>query len=237
MERVPVRVQIIVAGCVAILLFFGGVKYKEMRLNHLNAEVDVVGAAAGSGSFSQGEEASSPKDLVVHVVGAVEKPGIYCFKEGDRVNEAVQQAVPLAKADLSQLNLALPLQDGKQIDVPFQDTGKTITNQKITSSKKTEKQKTVNQKTTDQKTTESSFAHSTAADQIGQTVTTNGKINLNTANKDELMKLSGIGPALAGRIIDYREKEGPFSTIEDLTKVSGIGTATLAKFKEKITVE
>ena len=226
MERVPAKKQIIIAGCIVIVVlsFFAGVKYRETRLSHLNDAVEVVSTAAGSEAVpSQGEETNTPKDLVVHVVGAVEKPGVYCFKEGDRVNEAIQQAVPLAQADLSQLNLALTLQDGKQIDVPFQ---------KITGSSKT-----ANQKTTNQKTTESSFARSTTADQIGQTVNTTGKININTADKNELMKLSGIGPVLAERIIAYREKEGCFSTIEDLTKVSGIGKVTFAKFKEKITVE
>lgn len=62
-------------------------------------------------------------------------------------------------------------------------------------------------------------------------------ININTAGLSELDKLDGIGPALAQRIIDYRESKGPFATVEDITKVSGIGPTQLAKFRDKISVD
>ena len=64
-----------------------------------------------------------------------------------------------------------------------------------------------------------------------------GKINLNTANFEELTRLKGIGPAYAQRIIDYREKHGPFERIEDLMKVKGIGPKTFDANKDMITVE
>ena len=57
-------------------------------------------------------------------------------------------------------------------------------------------------------------------------------VNVNTAGVDELQRLTGIGPALAQRIIDYREEHGPFQTVEELLEVKGIGEATLAKFRE-----
>ena len=63
------------------------------------------------------------------------------------------------------------------------------------------------------------------------------KINLNTANFEELTRLKGIGPAYAQRIIDYREKHGPFERIEDLMKVKGIGPKTFNANKDMITVE
>ena len=61
-------------------------------------------------------------------------------------------------------------------------------------------------------------------------------VNINTAGLDELQRLTGIGPALAQRIIDYREEHGPFQSVEDLLEVKGIGEATLAKFREDATV-
>ena len=63
------------------------------------------------------------------------------------------------------------------------------------------------------------------------------KINLNTATLEELTKLKRIGPVYAQRIIDYREKHGPFERIEDLMKVKGIGPKTFDANKDMITVE
>lgn len=63
-----------------------------------------------------------------------------------------------------------------------------------------------------------------------------GLININTADAEELEGLTGIGPALAGNIIEYREENGPFESIADIMDVSGIGPATFEKFKDEITV-
>lgn len=63
-----------------------------------------------------------------------------------------------------------------------------------------------------------------------------GKININTASAEELQVLSGVGPALSGRIIDYRESKGRFSSIEDIKEVSGIGETRFENLKDKICV-
>lgn len=63
------------------------------------------------------------------------------------------------------------------------------------------------------------------------------KININTASSDELAQLKGIGPSYAAKIIEYREKNGPFKTPEDLIQVPGIGQKTFDSNKELITVE
>ena len=64
----------------------------------------------------------------------------------------------------------------------------------------------------------------------------NGKININTADLSQLQSLNGVGPSTAQKIIDYRNANGSFKTIEDLKKVSGIGDKTYAKFADKICV-
>ena len=71
----------------------------------------------------------------------------------------------------------------------------------------------------------------------GSTSSTNGDvININTANKEQLMKISGVGKTKAEAIISYREKNGDFKKKEDITKVKGIGKATFEKIKDKIEV-
>ncbi len=63
------------------------------------------------------------------------------------------------------------------------------------------------------------------------------KININRATAQELEALPGIGPALAARIVAYRETYGPFRSVDDLLKVSGIGPATLSRIRDLIAVE
>ena len=63
------------------------------------------------------------------------------------------------------------------------------------------------------------------------------RININTASVEELDTLPGIGPAIAQRIIDYRTENGPFTTIEQIMDVKGIGPATFTKLEEAITVQ
>lgn len=71
----------------------------------------------------------------------------------------------------------------------------------------------------------------------GEAPAATGPVNLNTGTQADLETLPGIGPAIAGRIIEYREANGPFATIEDIQNVSGIGPATFENIKDFITVE
>ena len=89
---------------------------------------------------------------------------------------------------------------------------------------------------------------STAAEGTDYTITTarqaqeevtpepSGPVDINTADLEQLQTLKGIGPALAQRIVDFREENGPFRSVEDLLQVKGIGEATLEKFRDHITV-
>ena len=67
-------------------------------------------------------------------------------------------------------------------------------------------------------------------------VVRSGPININRATASQLDSLDGIGPVIARRIIEYRKSNGPFITIEDLQKVSGIGVAKFATIKSKVRV-
>jgi len=63
-----------------------------------------------------------------------------------------------------------------------------------------------------------------------------GKVDINTADKAQLKTLNGVGDALADRILDYRKKNGPFKTPEDLQNVKGIGPSTFKKNQDRIVV-
>ena len=69
-----------------------------------------------------------------------------------------------------------------------------------------------------------------------QTPEQSGKININTADKQGLEEITGVGPTIAQRIIDYRQTNGPFQKIEDLKNVKGIGDKTFEKMKDEITI-
>ena len=64
-----------------------------------------------------------------------------------------------------------------------------------------------------------------------------GRININSADVEELTDLPGIGPAYAKRIVEYRKEFGPFKTIEDLLNVRGIGDRTFEKIRDRITIK
>jgi len=63
-----------------------------------------------------------------------------------------------------------------------------------------------------------------------------GPVNINTAAMDELVRLSGVGDVLAARIIAYRKEHGPFASLDDLNRVSGIGSATIDGFRDQACV-
>ncbi len=85
---------------------------------------------------------------------------------------------------------------------------------------------------TESSTSQSSEETTTAV----STSVTAGKVNINTAGLAELTTLTGIGDVKGQAIIDYRTEHGPFTSVEELTNVSGIGDKTLAKIRDQITV-
>lgn len=160
------------------------------------------------------EEETQASEIFIHVSGAVEKPGLYQLNSGARVNDALVAAGGLASsADREwfnkSVNLAQKLSDGVKLHIPFK--GETPEGSKAS---------------------EVSKAGIIAGEQTSIFVETQGKININTVSLDQLDSLSGIGPIYAQRIIDAR----PFSKVEDIIKVAGIGEETFAKIKDKIMV-
>ncbi|MCL6449126.1 MAG: ComEA family DNA-binding protein [Armatimonadetes bacterium] len=216
------RQQLIVLAVVAVILFSAGYRYARWNAQH--AEKPSVERSAPAEAAGQ-----SAPEIVVHVTGAVEKPGVYRLPRGSRVNDALGQAGALPEADLDALNLAAPLADGQKIPVPFRQSALSGEN-------------AVSAGGAGGKAPGWPAAGAGAA-AGGQGVRSSsagtsggGLININTASQKELESLPGIGPALAERIIQYREKNGPFLSPEDIKNVSGIGEKRYEQLKDLISV-
>lgn len=146
-------------------------------------------------------------EIVVDVEGAVNAPGLYALPADARVGDAIQAAGGLAAhAQPGAANLAQKLSDGEQVIIP-----------------------TIEQ-------AQDSGQASTDSGKTGSSANKEAKININTASAEELQELSGVGPALSERIVDYRESKGRFSSIEELQEVSGIGETRFANLRDKICV-
>ena len=155
------------------------------------------------------EENPEPKEIFVHLSGAVNKPGVLKLSEGTRVYEAVEMAGGLeVDADSSGINLARTLQDEERIHIPRQGEIQTNPVQ---------------------------YANP-ATQSMGGGTGQSGLININTADSAALQTLTGIGPSTAEKIMDYRQSSGSFRSIEQIKEVSGIGEKTYEKFKDKICI-
>ncbi|MEG2260659.1 MAG: ComEA family DNA-binding protein [Raoultibacter sp.] len=179
---------------------------------------DVAAAAAGSGAgagvtgdAAAADQAAAQGDqapLVVHVGGAVVTPGVYELPVGTRVGAAIDAAGGFAPGAASDaLNCARVLEDGEQVIVPLLVPPDAST------------------------PPASSSGPPSSAGQASA-----GKININSATLEELDSLAGVGPATAQRIIADREAQGPFKTIKDLQRVSGIGEKKYAALADAICV-
>ena len=142
------------------------------------------------------------KPIIVHITGAVPRPGVYALPEGARVQDGISAAGGfLAEAEKSGINLARALEDGEQLDIPYIEGFAPVI-----------------------ATSEEVF------------VPTSDLIDINIATVAELDTLPGIGPTTAQKIVDYRDTNGPFISIEDIINVSGVGPTTFDRIKDLITV-
>ena len=172
-----------------------------------------AGPASSGGATSGGDTAGSGQ-IVVDVDGAVAHPGLYKLPADSRVQAALAAAGGLSpQADVHRINRAAKLHDGQQLYVLSQ--GESTPPLAASSGQGCEGQACTS--------TEGGVAGS---DPEGQ-----GLVNINTANATQLTQLPGVGPAIAQKIIDYRTANGPFTSVDDLTKVPGIGAAKLAQIK------
>ena len=172
-----------------------------------------AGSGSAGGATSGGDTAGSGQ-IVVDVDGAVAHPGLYKLPPGSRVQAALAAAGGLSpQADAHRINRAAKLHDGQKLYVLSQ--GESAPPLAASNGQGCEGQSCT-----------SADGADAGSDAEGQ-----GLVNINTANATQLTQLPGVGPAIAQKIIDYRTANGPFTSVDDLTKVPGIGAAKLAQIK------
>jgi competence protein ComEA len=165
------------------------------------------GPAAEQARFHGGERSSVPPRIVVYVAGEVEKPGVYAFAPGARAQEALKRAGgPKPDADLVAVNLAAPLDDGTELAVP--KIGAAPGRSRRAAGPRA-------------RASHAPRGHGRRRRSRPDDAPLRS-IDLNAADASELETLPGIGPALAARIVEYRETTGPFTSVDELADVSGI---------------
>lgn len=186
---------------ISFLVFITGCGSSETEIGLATLESTENALLQENDEIEESEETESTL-ISVYICGAVNAPGVYEFKVGDRLTQAVEKAEGFTEnAHGAYLNLAQLLSDGEMIYVPTKEEVKEgVTNN-----------------------SDSGLDNS-------------GKININTASKDQLMTLTGVGESKALSIISYRESNGNFTAIEDVMKISGIKDAVFNTIKDYITV-
>ncbi len=202
---------IAIVGIIVLVLII--IYFYNSRLETPQLEDDIL-VEKNQTNSNLGNKTDEKDLIIIHITGAVKMPGIVKLEEGARIEDAINKAGGLTEdADISKVNLAYVLEDGVKIKIPSDsDVG-----------------------------------------DLGENIISNGSgeniledfenssdstiLNINKATEQELQDLPGIGPSLASKIIEYRNKNGKFSSVEDIKNVNGIGESKYENIKEKLCVK
>ena len=175
-------------------------------------------SAGATGADGAGTSAGAPGGLLVHVVGEVAEPGLVTLPDGARVADAVEAAGGVTrKADLTAVNLARTVVDGEQLYVPR--PGEPVPGAAAGAGGP-------------------AGASGSAGGATGGSAGGGGTntVDLNTADAAALEALPGIGPSIAQAIVEWRDTNGAFASVDELDDVPGIGPATLDELRDSARV-
>ena len=197
-------------------------------------------------------ETPEATEIIVHVAGAVRRPGVVHAKPGARVDDAIRMAGGAKpNADLDRINLALKLVDGSQLKVPVRGQAVHAEPRPRPPAMRGSLPKAVEPfdpgpvdiAYAAPPEQESPYSLNPAPKKEPSPVqsdppiaTTTDVVNLNTATMEELDTLPGVGPATAQKILDFRKERGRFGTVDDLLEVSGIGPKKMEKIRPRVRV-
>ncbi len=164
-------------------------------------------AASTPAATGRSRPSTAATVVVVQVVGQVKHPGVVRLHSGARVEDAVEAAGgATSSADLTRVNLARKVVDGEQIQVP--KPGEVVTPPPV------------------------AVAPAAGASQSEPATV----VDLNTADESAFEQLPGIGPVLASRIVEWRQQNGQFTSVDELAEVSGIGDKMLQQLRSHVRV-
>lgn len=211
-ELLEKKQKIIVIGILVlsliIIIYYFYTQYHQLQKEDFQQE------EIEEANIMQKEEIEAEEAIIIHISGAVEKEGIVKVKEGARISDVIEVAGGLKlEASLKNVNLAYMVEDGQKIYIPTKEEEK----------EQEEKEYTIIQ--------DGNNNDSTTKKEEGK-----GKVNINQATQTELEGLPGIGSSTALKIIQYREENGKFQSIEDIKQVNGIGDAKYNQIKDGISV-
>ncbi len=205
---------IVVAIVVSSVTGLGAPKSLPGDLLPSSSASELSSENTAEGSAASGQDASR---IFVHIVGAVTTPGLYSVIGDARVFDAVMAAGGLAAtADLCAINLALNVSDGDYIVVATRAEGGVASESECTGS--------------------AQGVQAPVGGPVDGSAGGGTLVSLSRAGIAELDTLPGIGPALAQRIVDWREVSGGFTNIEQLTEVSGIGDKVMDNIRDLVTL-
>ena len=190
----------------------GGARAGPTGVSAGAAPVGLDGTPAASESMSPSASPSvvasgALAEVVVHVVGRVRRPGVQRLPLGSRVSDAVAAAGGATRrADIGAVNLARLLVDGEQVRVPAPGEAPTPT-----------------------------AGVGGVGPGAGSAAAATAPVSLNSADLGALDTLPGVGPVLAQRIVDWRTTHGRFTSVDELTEVSGIGEKLLEQLRPLVT--
>lgn len=188
----------------------------------------------GSNAYLQKTAVS--REIVVYVAGAVESPGLVHLPLDARLDDALKQIHPLAEANLESMNPAEKLKDGQKVTVPYKPLPTASGTPAAENQTPGVGSGSGNNSGSANGANPATAGIASLSAGSVNPVSAEGKININTAGPADLDKLPGVGPSLAGRIIQYRTEHGPFAQPEDLKNVAGIGAKTYEKMAAQVTV-
>ena len=201
-------IVIAIAGIVVI-----GIMYFIYNKNQAKEDINIENEILVNNVITN-ENNTNDDIVIIHITGSVKNPGIVKLKEGSRIEDAIESAGGLTEnADITKVNLAYVVEDGTKIKIPSaseEDIG--------------------DEDIIDSKSGDNIIIEENAVPSNNSTQT----ININKATEKEFETLPGIGPSLASKIIEYRNQNGKFESIEDIKNVNGIGDNKYEKIKDLI---